>query len=98
MCDSFIGAYETGPVTIATIPYIRGTSETIARILQPNSIPPKKEELKTKGIHFFWGGGGGGGNKMYYGTHVQMANCFRAPVTGLLKRIKPNQLIGMISC
>ena len=35
---------------------------------------------------------------MYDGTHVQMANCFRAPVTGLLKRIKPNQLIGMISC
>ena len=58
MCDSFIVAYETGPVTIATIPYIRGTSETIARILQPNSIPPKKEELKTKGIHFFFGGGG----------------------------------------
>ena len=25
----------SGPVTTATIPYIRGTSETIARILQP---------------------------------------------------------------
>ena len=28
----------SGPVTTATIPYIRGTSETIARILQPYNI------------------------------------------------------------
>ena len=28
----------SGPVTTATIPYIRGTSETIARILQPCNI------------------------------------------------------------
>ena len=45
MSDSFIGAYQTDPVTTATIPYIRGTSETITRILQTNDIspqPPKK--------------------------------------------------------
>ena len=41
MCDSFIGAYQTDPVTTATIPYIRGTSETIARILQTNDISPQ---------------------------------------------------------
>ena len=29
----------SGPVTTATIPYIRGTSETIAHILQPYNIP-----------------------------------------------------------
>ena len=28
----------SGPVTAATTPYIRGTSETIARILQPYNI------------------------------------------------------------
>ena len=28
----------SGPVTTATVPYIRGTSETIARILQPCNI------------------------------------------------------------
>ena len=28
----------SGPVTTATIPYIRGTSETIAVILQPYNI------------------------------------------------------------
>ena len=28
----------SGPVTTATIPYIRGTSETIARVLQPHNI------------------------------------------------------------
>ena len=44
MCDSFIGAYQTDPVTTATIPYIRGTSETIARILQTNDISPHPQK------------------------------------------------------
>ena len=74
MCDSFIGVYETGPVTTATIPYIRGTSETIARILQTNNIPPQKNCISIV-LNFsrdncntqeelktkgvhFWGGGG----------------------------------------
>ena len=48
MCDRFVGAYETGPVTTATIPYIRGTSETIARILQTNNIPPPKKKKQKK--------------------------------------------------
>ena len=59
MCDSFIGAYETGPVTTATIPYIRGTSETIARILQTNNIsphppppPPKKKNYISIVLNF----------------------------------------------
>ena len=51
MCDSFIGAYETGPVTIATIPYITGTSETIARILQTNNIPPPPPPQKKNCIN-----------------------------------------------
>ena len=58
MCDSFIGAYETGPVTTATILYIRGTSETIARILQTNSDisphppPPKKKNYISIVLNF----------------------------------------------
>ena len=31
-------SFTSGPVTTATIPYIRGTSETIAHILQPHNI------------------------------------------------------------
>ena len=38
----------SGPVTAATIPYIRGTSETIARILQPyNNIRVAHKPITT---------------------------------------------------
>ena len=37
----------SGPVTTATIPYIRGTSETIARILQPYSIRVAHKPITT---------------------------------------------------
>ncbi|CAH3176473.1 unnamed protein product, partial [Porites lobata] len=37
----------SGPVTTATIPYIRGTSETIARILQPYNIPVAHKPITT---------------------------------------------------
>lgn len=53
-------------------------------------------ELKTKAMRFFFGGRGEG-TRCIIGD-VQMANCLRAPVTGLLRRIMPNQLIGIISC
>ena len=35
------------PVTTATIPYIRGTSETIARILQPYNIRVAYKQITT---------------------------------------------------
>ena len=35
----------SGPVTTATIPYIRGTSETIGRILQPYNIRVKHKPI-----------------------------------------------------
>ena len=37
----------SGPVTIATIPYIRGTSETIAPILQPYNIRVAHKPITT---------------------------------------------------
>ena len=37
----------SGPVTTATIPYIRGTSETIARILQPCNISVAHKPITT---------------------------------------------------
>ena len=37
----------SGPVTTATIPYIRGTSETIARILQPYNMPVAYKPITT---------------------------------------------------
>ena len=37
----------SGPVTTATIPYIRGTSETIARILQPYNICDAHKPITT---------------------------------------------------
>ena len=37
----------SGPVTTATTPYIRGTSETIARILQPYNISVAHEPITT---------------------------------------------------
>ena len=37
----------SGPVTTATIPYIRGTSETIARILQPYNIRVAHKPITT---------------------------------------------------
>ena len=37
----------SGPVTTATIPYIRGTSETIARILQPYNIRVAHKSITT---------------------------------------------------
>ena len=37
----------SGPVTTATIPYIRGTSETIARILQPYNIRVAQKPTTT---------------------------------------------------
>ena len=37
----------SGPVTTATIPYIRGTSETIARILQPYNILVAHKPITT---------------------------------------------------
>ena len=37
----------SGPVTSATIPYIRGTSETIARILQPYNIRVAHKPITT---------------------------------------------------
>ena len=37
----------SGPVTTATIPYIRGTSETIARILQPYDIRVAHKPITT---------------------------------------------------
>ena len=37
----------SGPVTKATIPYIRGTSETIARILQPYNIRVAHKPITT---------------------------------------------------
>ncbi|CAH3145861.1 unnamed protein product, partial [Porites lobata] len=37
----------SGPVTTATIPYIRGTSETIARILRPYNIRVAHKPITT---------------------------------------------------
>ena len=37
----------SGPVTTGTIPYIRGTSETIARILQPYNIRAAHKPMTT---------------------------------------------------
>ena len=37
----------SGPVTTATIPYIRDNSETIARILQPYNIPVAHKPMTT---------------------------------------------------
>ena len=37
----------SGPVTTATLPYIRGTSETIARILQPYNIRVAQKPITT---------------------------------------------------
>ena len=37
----------SGPVTTATIPYFRGTSETIARILQPYNIRVAHKPITT---------------------------------------------------
>ena len=37
----------SGPVTTATIPYIRGTYETVARILQPYNIPVARKPITT---------------------------------------------------
>ena len=37
----------SGPVTTATLPYIRGTSETIARILQPYNIRVAHKPITT---------------------------------------------------
>ena len=37
----------SGPVTTATIPYIRGTSDTIARILQPYNIRVAHKPITT---------------------------------------------------
>ena len=37
----------SGPVTTATIPYIRGTYETIARILQPYNIRVARKPITT---------------------------------------------------
>ena len=37
----------SGPVTTATIPYIRGTSETIARMLQPYNIRVAHKPITT---------------------------------------------------
>ncbi|CAH3139990.1 unnamed protein product, partial [Porites evermanni] len=37
----------SGPVTTATTPYIRGTSETIARILQPYNIRVAQKPITT---------------------------------------------------
>ena len=37
----------SGPVTTATIPYIRGTSEAIARILQPYKIRVAHKPITT---------------------------------------------------
>ena len=37
----------SGPLTTATIPYIRGTSETIARILQPYNIRVAHKPITT---------------------------------------------------
>ena len=37
----------SGPVTIATLPYIRGTSETITRILQPYNIRVAHKPITT---------------------------------------------------
>ena len=37
----------SGPVTTATIPYIRDTSETIARILQPYNILVAHKPITT---------------------------------------------------
>ena len=39
--------FYSGPVTTATIPYIRGTSETIARILQPYNIRVAHKPITT---------------------------------------------------
>ena len=37
----------SGPVTTATIPYIRGTAEAIARILQPYNIRVSRNTIST---------------------------------------------------
>ena len=37
----------SGPVTTATVPYVRGTSETIARILQPYNISVAHKSITT---------------------------------------------------
>ena len=37
----------SGPVTTATLPYFRGTSETIARILQPYNIRVAHKPITT---------------------------------------------------
>ena len=38
---------DSGPVTTATITYIRGTSETIARILQPYNVRVAHKPITT---------------------------------------------------
>ena len=53
----------SGPVMRAVIPYITGTSETIAHILQPYNIRVARKPITTGGADpgiFYWGGGGGG--------------------------------------
>ena len=40
-------AMDSGPVTTPTIPYIRGTSETITRILQPYNIRVAHKPITT---------------------------------------------------
>ena len=42
-----VHCHNSGPVTTATIPYIRGTSETIARILQPYNIRVAHKPITT---------------------------------------------------
>ena len=60
--------FNSGPVTTATIPYIRGTSETIARILQPSFVLSCsftlnwwKDDDNDYDEPYIGGGRGGGG-------------------------------------
>ena len=62
--------FNSGPVTTATIPYIRGTSETIARILQPSFVLSCsftlnwwKDDDNDYDEPYIGGGRGGGGGR-----------------------------------